>query len=671
MPTAQQHEQSIINALRVTDPQLDTSLGTAVRKLISAVSLELSGYTTDASATTTLYALESVSGAELDYLVGQFGFSRQLASPARGTITISRENADSFLPIDYGSQFYVGATAVSAPIFFQTTAYQEMETGVTSAEISVIATIPGAIGNVAANTIKYSNGYVGYLECTNKLPTSGGRDAETDDELRKRFLATIFRNESGTRDQYIGLALAHTAVGRAKLIGQESHYTEITQVQEGYSASLVAERVAKEVEYYFPKKVWVRNTDTTRLLEGGSYEFELNPNTGETTVTLLPVDAIEEVGPVGNNTSTYQLDHVVYQPNNVVYKVDGRVISSAGLSISGDILTVVPDAVGHEFSFGDAIVVEYQYIPASVGDFLTVEFDYHSKRVRDSVRSCELFVDGNTPQPAIDIQYVDFDKIITAENQAAYQRKNGSLPAIGSLYIPLSHQPVNGSQNGRVSIGASLSLNEGANFEYIYDVTVAEGGTVASDGIELLGELDTTRGVFKVYNATEHSYTDYELEDETPISIPYYYNSVPSAVQTLTDAQSVVTMDTCVHQAARRRVGIYLTMMYSTFPRDTVAESAKAAIIQWSNNLQFDAAIQFSDIETVVANTGGVDNVRISTEEDAGGKMIGSFSACGIIEYARDGETVIGQRMEDFVLDENEVLDVMWVEVYGRAQSTW
>ena len=144
-----------------------------------------------------------------------------------------------------------------------------------------------------------------------------------------------------------------------------------------------------------------------------------------------------------------------------------------------------------------------------------------------------------------------------------------------------------------------------------------------------------------------------------------------SAVQTLTDAQSVVTMDTCVHQAARRRVGIYLTMMYSTFPRDTVAESAKAAIIQWSNNLQFGAAIQFSDIETVVANTGGVDNVRISTEEDAGGKMIGSFSACGIIEYARDGETVIGQRMEDFVLDENEVLDVMWVEVYGRAQSTW
>ena len=70
MPTAQQHEQSIINALRVTDPQLDTSLGTTVRKLISAVALELSGYTTDIDTTTTLYALESVSGIELDYLVG-------------------------------------------------------------------------------------------------------------------------------------------------------------------------------------------------------------------------------------------------------------------------------------------------------------------------------------------------------------------------------------------------------------------------------------------------------------------------------------------------------------------------------------------------------------------------------------------------------------------------
>lgn len=672
MPSAQDHEQSIINALMVTDPQIDTGLGTTIRKLISAVALELSGYTTDRDVTQTLYALESVSGAELDYMVGQFGFTRQLANNARGTVTVSRDNADSLFSIDYGTQFYVAATASTNSIFFQSTAYQEMPPGVTSVDVSVVAVNAGAIGNVAANTIRYSAANVGFISCTNMMPTSGGRDAETDDELRRRFLATVFRNESGTREQYLGLALAHASIGRAKMIGQESHYTEITQVENGYVASLVPSKVAAEVRRYYPGKVWVRNTDTGELFNSGEYQFELNTSSGVTTITFLPQSIDEEVGPVSSAATSFQLAYPVFNTNNVTYKrVRNGVqtaISKTGLTISnGNILTANPGVSGAGFAMGDAIIISYTYCRASVGDFVTVEFDYNSKRTRDDLRACELFVDGENPQAARDIQYVDFDKVITTDiANNKYRRADGTKPTVNNLYIPLSHQPVMGSQNRQISVGTSIVLSEGRDFNYIYDITEAEGGTIAADGIELIGSMSNNKFVTQTA----------ALDDESPMSIPYYYNSVPEQVQQLTDSQSVVTMDVCVHQANRRRVGIYLTLMYSTFPRDSIASSVEGAIISWCNNLQFGASVQFSDIETIAANTVGVDNVRVSIEQDAGGARINdgkghSYVAYGIIEYARDGETIIGQKTGDFLLNENEVLDIQWIQVYARAQSNW
>ena len=64
------YERSIISALSVSDPSMDTSLGSPIRKIISAVAVQLADYRVDANTTNTLYAIDAVSGAELDYLVG-------------------------------------------------------------------------------------------------------------------------------------------------------------------------------------------------------------------------------------------------------------------------------------------------------------------------------------------------------------------------------------------------------------------------------------------------------------------------------------------------------------------------------------------------------------------------------------------------------------------------
>ena len=54
---AQSYESSIISTLAATDPQMNTGLGTPVRKIISAVAQELANYGVDANVTSTLYSL--------------------------------------------------------------------------------------------------------------------------------------------------------------------------------------------------------------------------------------------------------------------------------------------------------------------------------------------------------------------------------------------------------------------------------------------------------------------------------------------------------------------------------------------------------------------------------------------------------------------------------------
>ena len=250
MASSATYEQNIVNRLRMMDPQLSTGLGTPVRKIIEAVALEMGGYDTDDLATTSLYSLDAVSGTELDYLVGQFGFTRQEARAARGYVRFSRDNGDSVLTIPYGSQFYKPATTSSQAVVFSTTAYQELAEGVLSADVPVVAQVAGSSGNVAADTVVRTSGFAGYVSVTNVQAMTGGRDAESDADLRSRFLETVFRNESSTEDQYLGLARAHANVSRANLIGQSSRYRETvqaTQSGEVVSVAVTPERFDLDV----------------------------------------------------------------------------------------------------------------------------------------------------------------------------------------------------------------------------------------------------------------------------------------------------------------------------------------------------------------------------------------------------------------------------------------
>lgn len=685
MPSAYDFERSIVNSLRVTDPQLDTGLGTTVRKIISAVALELANYSTDQEVTSTLYSLESVSGSELDYLIGQFGFSRQLAKSASGNLVIRRDNADSFLPIPYGSQFFKPATNTSAQVVFQTTAYAEMIEGVTEVTVSVVAVDPGVTGNVAKDTVTISNDITGYYSVTNPTPMTGGRDDETDDAFRERFLSTVFRNESGTKDQYLALCLANANATKASFIGQATRYMEVIQVEAGaggaLSASLEQTRLARDVKGLVDdRRVWVSLADTDAQMQRGEFEFEFTGGNQPEAVVRFHDKAKEElIGPVAFGGELRLYGRYVKNLVLVNMRTGAAVSQGSGttrnwsLDATNGVVTIGSNPAS--LREGDTLSATYVYSPVVEGDFVKVEFDYVSRLLRGNSRACEVFTDGYSITQVSDIEYLDLQKVITSSNRTTWLRKDGTQPRAGNLYVPLSYTPMMES-TGAVNVGTSIILKEGVHFNMLYDATKNAGSRDAIDSIELIGSIQNVGGVQKFVLSAN---TDYSFTDNTPMNIPYYFNRTVASIQELVDLQSTVTAFPLVHYVTKRKVGIYMTVMYSAYPREGVAEQAVAAVSDWAAKLPIGQTVQVSDIETIIATTPGMDNVRLSTQADCGGKECPDVVdgnglhplAYGILELERDGTTFRERHTTDFTMSAGEELEVSFVRFYDRAQRQW
>lgn len=166
---------------------------------------------------------QTAQGTYLDYHAETRGITRGAAEKAAGVIRFAAaDKVTAACPIEKGT---VCMTAEG--VRFETTEDAAIAVGSQWADVPAQAVEAGAGGNVIAGTVTLLSAMpVGVVQCTNPAAFSGGCNAESDEALRGRVLASYQRLPNGANAAYYeqeamrypGVAAAK-AVGRARGIG--------------------------------------------------------------------------------------------------------------------------------------------------------------------------------------------------------------------------------------------------------------------------------------------------------------------------------------------------------------------------------------------------------------------------------------------------------------------
>lgn len=225
-------------ALQLSEPDLDTTIGSTTRKILDAVGEVVAESSVDAFLLAYQYDIDSRSGQDLDDFVALFGFTRFPAKRATGTIIFSRHDpATDNILIPAGTQ--VGTEGVPA-VIASTIVSGVIPIGDNSIEVPVQAVVGGTQGNVVANSLRHPvSPAEGVTDRTNPQALSGGTDQESDDDLRLRFKRTVFRNLAGTEQMFLGVALDDPSVTHANVLGASKRFREQIEIVGGTATSSI------------------------------------------------------------------------------------------------------------------------------------------------------------------------------------------------------------------------------------------------------------------------------------------------------------------------------------------------------------------------------------------------------------------------------------------------
>lgn len=291
MPNQAEIVSQIRDTLTLTDPELDTSVGSVTRKIIDAVGEAIAESYIDQQMLGYTYDIDSKFEADLDAFCNLFGISRLPARRSNGVIVFARtENAvDQFVLIPTGTQIVAREDPEATPIILQTIASGHLGLGDTSVSIPVQAVQAGPESNLPAGAVNNLIAPIsGVATITNPEPITGGSNLESDPSLRERWKRTVFRNMAGTEQMYLGIALDNENCDQANIIGSAKRNRELLQVVAGEVTSTLT--AAKHV--YAGNVLVGRNIDAGDLfVQDLDYSFA---NTVPPVVTVLNPDAIPD-----------------------------------------------------------------------------------------------------------------------------------------------------------------------------------------------------------------------------------------------------------------------------------------------------------------------------------------------------------------------------------------
>jgi uncharacterized phage protein gp47/JayE len=567
MTTLNEVVSQMRSALAVTDPDLDTSIGTTTRKILDAVAESIAESYLDQHMLAYTYDVDSKIDADLDTFCQTVGgISRLAAKRAVGTVTFTRSSTATntvFIPVNAEI-----TSNTLPPIQAQTITGAVMLPGQLTVTVAVQAVSAGPNGNIAANSLTLLTTSVeGVGVVTNLQPLTGGMSQETDDELRARWKKTAFRSNAGTEPMYLGLALNDDSVTAAQVIGASKRRREQVQVSGGIATSVV-----DDCAYVFPTGVFV------------------GPNIDGGTIMLQGVD--------------YSWDASAPHPRVLMMSgvdtYDTGLKDDAGLPIRASIEGAVLD-------------LDFEYTPmASRNDPTGLRFGGPSVMSR-----VDVWCAGKRPISAQQSVVFRSDTRFTATTTSPYYtgkfvRINGDHPTATNVFIPLAYGPIisipnvlsiGGVTYGRIGAGGTGVTHPNA-YALVHDDTPFGYTATSLFGLEWDQTLTvTTNTVFTIGNNGD-----------------YLYNAVPRAVQDGVDRWRLAGVDAKTHAAKEVSLRFSLAIMYERSANQvTVNTNIDLAISTYLSKIGLGGVVQVSDIEQVAHNVAGVDNVRFIRYTDCPG----------------------------------------------------
>ncbi|MEU6362269.1 baseplate J/gp47 family protein [Streptomyces albidoflavus] len=256
------------DALLISDPEMDTSVGTPLRKILDAVAASLADAYLEHHLLSYSYDIDSKADADLDAFTQLFGISRIPARRAVGAVTFSRTGdltPTVFIPV--GTE--IAASSDSA-LIVQTVTGGTLMPGTKSVTVPVQAVAAGPEGNLGAGTASLITSPIqGVNTVVNQAALTGGTSRETDSELRERWKRTVFRSLAGTEQMYLGVALDDTDCYAASVVGSSRTRSEILQVPT--SGDVVCQ--ISDAKYIYSSPVQVVKADGTPLVKDYDYTW--------------------------------------------------------------------------------------------------------------------------------------------------------------------------------------------------------------------------------------------------------------------------------------------------------------------------------------------------------------------------------------------------------------
>lgn len=176
---------------------------------------------------------QTATGKWLEYHAAQRGLSRKAAQAAVGTAVFTRTGpTDREIVVAKGTQL---STSGAGSIRFATQEEAVIPVGETQVEVPIRCLEAGEAGNTAAGAVRVLVSAVpGVAQAATEKPTTGGQEAETDQELRQRLLDNYRFATNGTNCAfYYNMAMGYPGVASAKVIPRPSGSGTVEVVVEG------------------------------------------------------------------------------------------------------------------------------------------------------------------------------------------------------------------------------------------------------------------------------------------------------------------------------------------------------------------------------------------------------------------------------------------------------